>query len=124
LTPNATRVLIKYGLEEILLKKNVNAYNTVIHTGRYDTGEILDTRSTAQSLKIFGFPSWNLARYTLQETLAAVAQDDGVTVLFDRPIIHVDLEKPAVFLKDGTIIDADLIIGADGTACLPQLQPS
>lgn len=29
-------------------------------------------------------------------------------------VVIVDLEKPAVHLKDGVVMEADLIIGADG----------
>jgi hypothetical protein len=29
-------------------------------------------------------------------------------------VVSVDLEKPAVHLKDGTVMEADLVIGADG----------
>jgi len=29
-------------------------------------------------------------------------------------VVSVDLEKPAVHLKDGAVMEADLIIGVDG----------
>lgn len=55
-----------------------------------------------------------MARCRLQETLVEIAQERGVKILFNTSIERLDAEKPAVHLKDGSIHEADLIIGADG----------
>lgn len=63
---------------------------------------------------IDAFRAWSMARYRLQETLAQVAVERGVTIHFNSSIERVDLDKPAVYLKDGSVHEADLIVGADG----------
>jgi salicylate hydroxylase len=113
LSSNATRVLIEYGMEEIMTKKNARLRN-IIYQRRYDTGKILGSRTSDESLKAYGYPLWALARYRLQETLAQVAKERGVKIRFGCLVVAVDLDKPAVTLKDGEILEADLIIGADG----------
>lgn len=35
-------------------------------------------------------------------------------IIFSAQVFGVDLEKPAVFLKHGTSMEADLVVGADG----------
>ncbi|KAI9826411.1 MAG: hypothetical protein M1819_007374 [Sarea resinae] len=112
ISANATRVLIDYGMGEIMAKKDARGSNTV-HQRRYDTGEILGSRTNDQTVQTYGYPGWTLARYRLQETLAQVAEQRGVTILFSRLVVGVDQDRPAVELKDGTIIEGDLIIGAD-----------
>lgn len=110
---NATRVFYEYGMEEIMKKRDARLQNPM-HQRRYDTGKILGTREASQSMKDYGFPSWSYARYKLQETLAEVAGERGVKILFRKTVVGVDLEKPSVTLKDGEVLEADLVIGADG----------
>ena len=114
--PNATRVLIDYGMEEIMSKKNT-AGRDIFYMRRFATGEVLESDSMDTTIKLYGYPSWILARYRLQETLAQVASERGVKIRFNSEVVGVDLEKTAVTLKDGSIIKADLIIGTDGMAC-------
>lgn len=58
--------------------------------------------------------SWVLARFRLQETLAEVATERGIKIKFNSPVLSIDQDRPAVILKDGVEMEADLIIGADG----------
>ena len=50
----------------------------------------------------------------MQELLAQVAEERGVRIMFSKMVVGVDSEKPSVHLKDGDVMDADLIVGADG----------
>jgi salicylate hydroxylase len=111
--PNATRVLIHYGMEEIMTKADTRNQNTT-YQRRYDNGKILGSRPATQSVTSYGFPSWLLARFRLQETLAKVAEERGVRILYGKAVAGVDLEGPSVRLRDGEVLEADLIIGADG----------
>ena len=115
LSANATRVLIHYGMEDIMTKADARLQN-IIYQRRYDSGKILGSRPVGQSVKDYGFPSWALARYQLQKTLAQVAEERGVKLLFGKQVVGIDLEKPAVRLKDDDLLEADLIVGADGTS--------
>jgi salicylate hydroxylase len=108
-----SRVLIEYGMEEIMKQRDARLNNPMLMR-RYDNGKILGTRVASQSMTDYGFPSWALARYRLQETLAQVAEERGVKILFEKVVVDVDLEKPSVTLKNGEVFEAHLIIGADG----------
>jgi 2-polyprenyl-6-methoxyphenol hydroxylase-like FAD-dependent oxidoreductase len=50
----------------------------------------------------------------MQTARDACSSCRGFNILFNMQVVIVDLEKPAVHLKDGTVMEADLIIGADG----------
>lgn len=113
LSSNATRVLVEHGMEEIMSKRDATSLN-ISYQRRYDTGKILGTRERNQSLKEYGFTIHSFARYRLQELLAHVAEERGVKIVFGKMAVSVDLDKPNVTLKDGEVMDADLVIGADG----------
>ena len=63
---------------------------------------------------VTGHRSWTIARFRLQETLAEVAAERGVKIRFNSLVLSIDQDRPAVILKDGAEVEADLIIGADG----------
>lgn len=115
LSSNATRVLIHYGLGETMAQKASNQHNITIQR-RYADGKILGTRGVGQSVKDYGFPSWVLARFRLQETLADVAVKRGVRVLFGKRVEGVELEgeRVSVRLRGGEVVEGDLVVGADG----------
>jgi salicylate hydroxylase len=113
LSSNATRVLVEYGMQEIMTKRDSSFQNTT-YQRRYDTGKILGSMTRDHSLKAYGYPSWTFARCRLQETLAQVLEERGVHIRFGCPVASVDLDKPAVTLKDGETLEGNLIIGADG----------
>ena len=50
----------------------------------------------------------------MQETLVVVVEERGVNIPLNMQVVFVDLEKPAVHLKNGNQVDADLAIGPDG----------
>lgn len=55
-----------------------------------------------------------MARFRIQETFAEVAAKRGIEIRFNSKVISIDQSKSAVILKDGTRMEADLIVGADG----------
>jgi salicylate hydroxylase len=57
---------------------------------------------------------WSLSRYRLQEALAEIARQRGVEMRFSCYVEGIDEDCPSVTLRDGTVLPADLIIGADG----------
>lgn len=42
------------------------------------------------------------------------AKSAGVTIRFSARVDHINPEIPAVTLADGQVLEADLIVGADG----------
>lgn len=55
LSSNATRVLIEYGMGDIMAKRDSGDQN-IICQRRYDSGEILGSRTNDQTMSTYGFP--------------------------------------------------------------------
>lgn len=53
-------------------------------------------------------------RDDLIQAVYDIAVDAGAKILFERYVVEVDENKPSVTLSDGTVMEADLIVGADG----------
>ncbi|KAJ2981149.1 hypothetical protein NQ176_g2207 [Zarea fungicola] len=108
---NASRVLIEYGMEEIMTQKNDQSPTFY---RRYNTGDIIGKREAQDSHRVYGYPHWAITRYRLQEALATVAIQNGVNILFNTLVEKVDIDNAQLHLGNGQIMKADLIIGADG----------
>lgn len=54
-------------------------------------------------------------RGVFKDTLAGVAERNGVTIHYGSGMAHLDVNKPAIFLQDGSSVSADLIVAADGS---------
>jgi salicylate hydroxylase len=113
LSPNATRVLIEYGMEDIMRAADTRRHRS-IYQRRYADGSILSATTVDATRAAYGFTSWLPSRYKLQGILAKVAEEQGVNILFDSPVASVHQDTPVILLKDGTKFEADLIVGADG----------
>jgi salicylate hydroxylase len=61
---------------------------------------------------------WVLSRYKLQETLEAFATSLDIPIRWGCPIEKVDTSRPAVILSDRSVLDADIVIGADGISSI------
>ncbi|KAH8676586.1 hypothetical protein BGZ60DRAFT_526026 [Tricladium varicosporioides] len=112
LSPNATRVLIEYGLRELLEPKQSSLNKFAFR--RYTNGEILGSMADNEMELIYGYPRWGFSRFKLQEMLVKVARERGVSISFGSEVTGVDTYTTSVTLKDGRVLKADLIIGADG----------
>ena len=55
-----------------------------------------------------------MSRFSLQQRLLQAAETQGAKVIFGSSIQHINPDIPEVVLSDGTVMKADLIIGADG----------
>lgn len=62
----------------------------------------------------YGFPYLSLGRVPFHDCLLRAAQEAGATVEYGCIVESVNFDTPAVHIADGRVIDADLIIGADG----------
>ena len=56
----------------------------------------------------------NIHRADLQRILYDAALKAGAVVQFNKRVTTIDTGEPSLTLIDGSIITADLIIGADG----------
>ena len=53
-------------------------------------------------------------RAELMKAMAEKAKETGVTILLGSVIESIDFSKPSILLEDKSVLEADLIIGADG----------
>lgn len=60
------------------------------------------------------FPMWAMHRADLHAVLVAKAQALGVEILMGRNVKEYDRAAPAALLEDGTTLQSDVIIAADG----------
>ena len=50
----------------------------------------------------------------LYDMVLELVLSSSITIEYDSRVIDIDHDTPAVMLADGQVIDADLIVGADG----------
>jgi len=74
---------------------------------RWEDGSLLSSIMDQQTKAVFGFPSWSFSRYRQQETLAKVAEERGVKIVWSARVVGVDEKVLAVRLEDGTVMKAD-----------------
>ncbi|KIW65209.1 hypothetical protein PV04_07488 [Phialophora macrospora] len=104
LQPNAMRVLDTWGIDI----SDVAHVSGGVVMRRYSTGESLGVVEPAIGYQMYVLRS-DFRRAMLAKALAA-----GVRVHFGTDVAGVDALLPALLLKDGVTIRADLVIGADG----------
>lgn len=62
--------------------------------------------------------SWVVHRPDYQRILAQAALDAGAQIEFSIKIARIEVEACRIHLEDGTTINCDLIVGADGKSSL------
>jgi len=112
LTPNMSRLLIRWGLREKLEKSVV--LPAMICLRRYANGELLGWVPWGENMeKDHGSPYYHIHRADLYEMLSELASP-YIKLRLNSQVIDVDPDAPSVTLKSGEVLNADLIIGADG----------
>lgn len=110
--PNQTRLLSRWGLDGRLRKHTDELMS--VNLRRWEHGELLGTAPMMPQVeKKFGAPSYAIHRADLHRAL----MDDAGTVSEVRVnsmVTAIDFDKPSVTLQDGTVLEADVIVGADG----------
>jgi salicylate hydroxylase len=118
ITPNASRLLARWGLLEKC--EAVCAEPTVLAVHRYSDGKILaEQKDFNKSIRRkYGneAPFIDMHRVDLQKILYERAVELGVEVRLGIRVksIQHDAEKPEVLLEDGTLLGCELVVGADG----------
>ena len=111
--PNSSRILIKYGLTSKFLEQVVWPKHFAFR--RYATGEVIGTTPLHPNLtEKYGYPYWLIHRANFQKILYDAAISMGARVLLDSFIVSIDPCRPSVTLASGQVLNADLVIGADG----------
>jgi salicylate hydroxylase len=116
LTPNLTRVLYHLGLEDELAK--ILLIPEVQHIRHWQSGDVLVTKQRGQvALETYGFPYGHVHRADLHALLAqAVLRLDPNCIVLGKTAVSVETSthQASVTYRDGSVISADLVIGADG----------
>ena len=113
-TPNATRLLYKWGIGNRLQK--VAAVPTYISVTRYDGSKRLSYQADFQEDVVakFNAPFWDLHRADLQTALYERTLELGVKFRLGCSVTDVNFDSGILTLKTGEKIQSDLIVGADG----------
>ena len=81
------------------------------------TGRLLGTVTLGSPLAD-GTPALTLRRSRLAAVVSAAAREAGVRTRYDARVRAVDVAAGTVALEDGTVLEADLVVGADGVHSL------
>lgn len=81
---------------------------------RSDDGTVLDERSYPDYDETLGGPNWQIHRADLHDVLLKKAQSLNIEISMGCKVKTYNANLPAAILEDGTIIEADVIVVADG----------
>ncbi|AMN42237.1 FAD-dependent monooxygenase [Rhodoplanes sp. Z2-YC6860] len=113
LTSNATKVLRRLGVEQMLVDTGIKADCYISRA--WDTGKtIYDIWFDAESEARFGGPYVNIHRGDLHAVIHSVVEPSAVA--FNHRLLEVKESADAVRLRfdNGVTVEADIVIGADG----------
>ncbi|KAH7237940.1 hypothetical protein B0J15DRAFT_516523 [Fusarium solani] len=114
LTPNATRLLLRWGLKPGLEKLASSPEEFLVR--RFDGRKLLGERQNfaAEMLDKYRSPYWDMHRADLQLAMFERAKRLGVRFQFGTLVKDVDLSIPQLTTDKGDKITGDLVIAADG----------
>ncbi len=110
LSPNAMRGLDYIGCQEAVAAAGVEPQRQRIQ--HWQDGRTLFAMERGDSRAKYGAPYVYIHRADLHQILLAVARDAGVKLQAGAPVVAS--EGTTAILADGSRIDADVLIGADG----------
>jgi salicylate hydroxylase len=113
ISPNATRILHRLGLEEPLRRFGVRPREVVIR--RWDDGRVIARQPLADACeRNFGAPYYHFHRAELLDVLSATVPD-GVLHLDHRCVgLTQQGDRVEVQFHNGATADAEVVVGADG----------
>jgi salicylate hydroxylase len=112
--PNLTRLLSKWGLDG-RLRKDTDALQYV-SLRRWEGGEILGSSPLMPEVeRKYGAPQYVVHRADIHTAMMEQAQKVA-DIRVNSMVLSVDFDKPSVTLVDGTSLEADVVVGADGMA--------
>ncbi|RVX74753.1 hypothetical protein B0A52_01030 [Exophiala mesophila] len=96
--------------------KNLATRPQVFTISRYTGAKVLGRRDgfDREMLSKYGSPFCDIHRADLQLAMFERAKELGVQFMFNATVSQYDFESPSVTLLDGTRIEGDLIVAADG----------
>ncbi|KAJ8596570.1 FAD/NAD(P)-binding domain-containing protein [Rhizopogon salebrosus TDB-379] len=111
-TPNLTRLLIRWGLGERL--KKVSVRPEALSFRRWCTGETVAWTKWGDTMEEeHGAPYYHIHRGDFHRMLYDLAEPH-CTIRTNCRVVSMDTSKPTLTLESGEVVHADLVIGADG----------
>ncbi|THH18746.1 hypothetical protein EW146_g2287 [Bondarzewia mesenterica] len=111
-TPNVSRLLIRWGVGDRLDKQGIRPLGFSFR--RYQDGEEVGWSALGEQMtKDHGAPYYHLHRAELHGALSELALSYATFRLNSR-VVSIDPSVPTLTLQTGEVITADLIIAADG----------
>lgn len=113
-SPNGTRLLSRWGMDEIL--RPVRMVPEMLQMESLN-GEPIDQKKLLDDevLRAYGFPLCTYHRADLQAGLLKKARELGVKVHFSSRVINIGIEHHTIRLQNGNSYQGDLVVVADGT---------
>ncbi|KAG6811471.1 hypothetical protein H0H92_007243 [Tricholoma furcatifolium] len=111
-TPNLTRLLMRWGIDDQLRKVAVIPQGLCLR--RYSDGDPIGWNKWGDEVeREHGAPYYHIHRADLHKLLLELAAPH-ITLRLDCTVIGVEPETPSVLPEGGEVLKADLVIGADG----------
>jgi salicylate hydroxylase len=111
--PNSGRLLHRWGVFEHLQKWAITPEG--INIRRWQDGNIIGYTDLGDTFKSdFEVPYYVTHRAHFHEALRIRAVELGVTIELNKEVVKFDDTKGQVSLKDGSVVQGDLIVAADG----------
>lgn len=111
-SPNQTRLLNRWGLDP-RLRKHTDTM-TKVHLRRWEAGELLGAAPLMPEVEArHGAPQYVIHRAELHGALMEDAQEVA-EIRVNSMVVAIDFQKPTVTLQTGEVLEADLVVGADG----------
>ncbi|CAE6464610.1 unnamed protein product [Rhizoctonia solani] len=112
-TPNLSRILIRWGLRDKLDK--LAAVPQAIVFRRYKTGVKVGGSVWGSKMECdHGSPYYHVHRADLHCMLYELAEQAGVTIRLASTVKSINPSAPSLTLSNGETMHCDLIVGADG----------
>ncbi|CZT40535.1 related to salicylate hydroxylase [Rhynchosporium secalis] len=115
MTPNVSRLLIKWGVADIIGSNLVEFKE--LNMRRKDGTKVGYTRMMPNMRRDLGYPWWVVHRAHLHAGLVKVAQDHGAEILINSRVTKIDYTSSSdvtVTTEAGKSHTFDLLIGSDG----------
>lgn len=114
MTPNVSRLLIKWGVSDIIGDDLVQC--RYINMRNPDGKIIQRTELVPKTVREFGFPWWVVHRHHLHVGLSEAARRHGVKLVIDARVQDINFETSPVRVRTtkGAEYTFDLLIGSDG----------
>lgn len=112
MTPQAIKYYFEWGLKEDIMRECIIPKEMQIRDG--NDGKLLTTVPTGNMEDLYGAPYLVIHRANLHAILHKHAVKAGATLQLGSRVMRYDFENGSVQLHSRQILEADLIVAADG----------